>query len=572
MNIVLPIAGLGQRFKNGGYETPKPLIKMDGEYMIERAMKSVDYSNSKLFFIVRQEHIEQYKIDYILKEKFGDDIHVESIGYTTDGALSTCLLVEEHIDNDEPLIIFTPDCYFEPKFVAPTENKIDGMVVTFNSDSNAHSYVKIDDRTGYVIKAAEKEVISNDAVGGLYYYKKGSDFVKYSRETIKKNIRTNNEFYICPVFNYLIRDGGKVGIEKNTEHLILGTPLDISKHYQNKRLNIAVCLSGVLRDWEISVQSLIDKVLGNHNADLFIHTWEIDEEFTDDKWGVNDDGVYTDEGATDADKDRQIVDDTLNVIDNLKESGVTKIIEEEVRSMWEQGVNSEKVSDVGNGSYTHDDGFSAKRRLVEYRVDNQNWPKIKEELKSIRSRLGPRYQRAWSPHNFSCWTHSLYEANDIKNQYIQKNGKHYDLVIRLRTEIEFLFPISEDYLREVKDEHLISIPNHADDGTGKTINDQFAIAVASKMDYYCNIKNVVDKYPAKRLKAMNPHHLWGRHLDEFKIHRPQMPYLLRGMFPKGFSRIKGEFRTKMKKWWEKLTEEQQLLYSKACRKFFRGLR
>ena len=53
MNIVLPIAGLGQRFKNGGYETPKPLIKMDGEYMIERAMKSVDYSNSKLFFIVR---------------------------------------------------------------------------------------------------------------------------------------------------------------------------------------------------------------------------------------------------------------------------------------------------------------------------------------------------------------------------------------------------------------------------------------------------------------------------------------------------------------------------------------
>ena len=64
----------------------------------------------------------------------------------------------------------------------------------------------------------------------------------------------------------------------------------------------------------------------------------------------------------------------------------------------------------------------------------------------------------------------------------------------------------------------------------------------------------------------------NKFLDEFKIHRPQMPYLLRGMFPKGFSRIKGEFRTKMKKWWEKLTEEQQLLYSKACRKFFRGLR
>ena len=246
MNIVLPIAGLGQRFKNGGYETPKPLIKMDGEYMIERAMKSVDYSNSKLFFIVRQEHIEQYKIDSILKEKFGDDIHVESIGYTTDGALSTCLLVEEHIDNDEPLIIFTPDCYFEPKFVAPTENKIDGMVVTFNSDSNAHSYVKISDETS----------VKN------------------------KSVRDFNE-------------------DKNTDD-----PFNKSREGNNK-------------SWYYK-ESLIDKVLGNHNADLFIHTWEIDEEFTDDKWGVNDDGVYTDEGATDADKDRQIVDDTLNVIDNLK--------------------------------------------------------------------------------------------------------------------------------------------------------------------------------------------------------------------------------------------------------------
>jgi NDP-sugar pyrophosphorylase family protein len=231
VNIVLPIAGLGQRFIDGGYETPKPLIKLwDNNYIIERALKSVDYKDCNLFFIVRQEHIDEFNIDKILKEKFGNDIHITAIDYTTEGALCTCLLVEEHIDNDEPLVIFTPDCYFEPKFYPNNiDKKYDGMVVTFNSDSPAHSYVVLDDN-GYVTNATEKEVISNNAVGGLYYYRRGSGFVKYSHQLIDDDDRTKNEFYICPVFNYLIKDGGKIGIEKNTKHLILGTPEDLRRY------------------------------------------------------------------------------------------------------------------------------------------------------------------------------------------------------------------------------------------------------------------------------------------------------------------------------------------------------
>ena len=106
------------------------------------------------------------------------------------------------------------------------------MVVVFNSDSIAHSYVTLDDN-GYVTNAAEKEVISNYAVGGLYYYRRGSDFVKYSHQLIENNDRVNGEFYICPVFNYLISDGGKIGIEENTKHLILGTPEDLKKYEKN---------------------------------------------------------------------------------------------------------------------------------------------------------------------------------------------------------------------------------------------------------------------------------------------------------------------------------------------------
>ena len=229
INIVLPIAGLGQRFIDGGYETPKPLIKVEGKHLIEKALESISYKDSNLFFTVRKEHVDEFNIDEILKHTFGDNIHITIIDYTTEGALCTCLLVEEHINNDNPLIIFTPDCYFEPQFdVKNIDEKYDGMVVTFESDSPAHSYVVLDG--DYVTEAAEKEVISNNAVGGLYYYKEGSDFVKYAHQLIDDDNRTKNEFYICPVFNYLIKDGGKIGIDKNTKHLILGTPKDLEKN------------------------------------------------------------------------------------------------------------------------------------------------------------------------------------------------------------------------------------------------------------------------------------------------------------------------------------------------------
>ena len=228
INIILPIAGLGQRFIDGGYETPKPLIKFQNQHIVEKALESLNTEDCNLIFIIRQEHIDNFNIDSILKDKFGNDITLIVIDYVTEGALCTCLLAEEYVNNNNPLVIFTPDCYFEPRFNPKSiEDKYDGMVVVFPSNSDAHSYVIVGE-DGYVTEAAEKEVISNHAVGGLYYYKRGKDFIKYSHQLINDDVRIKNEFYICPVFNYMIKEGGKVGIDKNTKHLILGTPKDLN--------------------------------------------------------------------------------------------------------------------------------------------------------------------------------------------------------------------------------------------------------------------------------------------------------------------------------------------------------
>ena len=226
-NLLLPIAGNGQRFIDAGYSAPKPLIEINGKTILDRSLESVKIDNCNLIFIIREDHCKEHNLNLVLRSKY-KDCKIVIIPGLTDGALSTCLLAKEHIDNDEPLIIFTPDCYFEPQIdPEKIDEELDGMVCVFESDSPAHSYVLLDKE--YVSDIAEKEVISNLAIGGLYYWKKGSNFVKYGSEMIERNERVKGEFYIAPVFNKFIEKGRHVGIDRNTRHDIMGTPEDLEK-------------------------------------------------------------------------------------------------------------------------------------------------------------------------------------------------------------------------------------------------------------------------------------------------------------------------------------------------------
>ena len=225
-NLLLPIAGKGNRFVEKGYDIPKPLIPVsDGKILVEKSLESVNIDEANLIFIVRREHIDNFGIDSRLQQTFKNNtVIIVSVDYDTEGALSSCLLAKDHIDNSLPLVIFTPDCLFEPAFnIDRIPDEVSGAVATFTSSSPAHSYVILDDE-GFVTKAAEKKVISNNAVGGLYYYKQGSLFVEYAEESVNKKDKTKGEYYICPVYNLLIRDGHKVIVDRNTEHFILGTP------------------------------------------------------------------------------------------------------------------------------------------------------------------------------------------------------------------------------------------------------------------------------------------------------------------------------------------------------------
>jgi NDP-sugar pyrophosphorylase family protein len=238
MKILIPMAGEGSRFSKEGYTFPKPLIDVRGKPMIQSVVENLDF-DCEYIFLVRKEHIEKYSglLDTLDRITNGRFKHVE-VGGLTEGAACTALLAEEYIDNDEGLLIANSDQIIEyerDNFITlKSLTNVDSMVFTFNAVHPKWSFVKTNSR-GFVTEVAEKKPISNIATCGIYWYRRGSDFVKYAKQMIDKDIRVNNEFYIAPVYNELIEDG-KTLIPFYVHRMWgIGTPEDLKNFLANNR-------------------------------------------------------------------------------------------------------------------------------------------------------------------------------------------------------------------------------------------------------------------------------------------------------------------------------------------------
>lgn len=234
INILMPVAGQAKRFTDCGYDLPKPLIPVSGVPMIKLAVQSLvkdaDPKDFRFIFVVREEQIVNYDIGNAFHNLFpGYKIEIASVDYLTQGTLCSCLIAREFITPDDPLIIYTPDVCFKTEFDIHkdfVETNLDGMLLTFKANSPDHSYATLN-QDGLVSRTAEKVVISGDALVGVYCYRSGAMFIKYADEAIEAGTKTNNEFYVSPMYNLLIRDGLKVGIHRTDKMYVLGTPEDL---------------------------------------------------------------------------------------------------------------------------------------------------------------------------------------------------------------------------------------------------------------------------------------------------------------------------------------------------------
>lgn len=237
INILIPMAGAGKRFREAGFKKPKPLIDVLGEPMVKWALKSVDFlekvKNYQLIFVILKEHDEEYNLEKELKKIFGPEINVIKIDKITRGEAETCLAAKEYINNSNKLFVYDCDSYSISKIwdLIKKEDP-DGILVCFKSQDPRYSYVKLDE-SGYVCQTAEKKVISNFAISGTYYFKKGKDFIWAAEEMIKNNELHNNEFYMAPCYNYLLKLAKKIKIVGGDKIWIMGTPEELNFFIKN---------------------------------------------------------------------------------------------------------------------------------------------------------------------------------------------------------------------------------------------------------------------------------------------------------------------------------------------------
>ena len=239
LHIIMPMAGEGSRFLKEGWTTPKPLIELHGIPLFKRAIGSVHIEGvpMKYSFIVRQEHIDKYQIDRQIKAIL-PDANIFSVLKTTRGAVETCQMADSVIADEDGVIVMDCDLEFRSRrFLEILKQSLSlsadkaegGALVSFESNEPRYSYATLDEN-GYVSRTAEKEVISNHALCGAYFFSTGKRFKEIAHQLLNEPEFKKPEYYVSLLYNYLLANGEKVQLAKMEEYYSYGTPEELKRY------------------------------------------------------------------------------------------------------------------------------------------------------------------------------------------------------------------------------------------------------------------------------------------------------------------------------------------------------
>ena len=229
MNIIIPLGGKGERFINGGYTVPKPLIKIFDKPMIEYVIDNIKLTEDDIVFIIYNYGLDNYDFSSIINNKY-KNIHLIKINDTR-GSVETLYLGINDIFNNykynKKSLILDCDTFYTEDIVSIFRNSDKNMVYyTKNYEENPiYSYIGLDNKSN-ILNIKEKEKISDNANTGAYAFIDIKMLYEYCLYVLNNNITFKNEPYTSCVISEMIKDNIEfIGHQLTGEYVIsLGTP------------------------------------------------------------------------------------------------------------------------------------------------------------------------------------------------------------------------------------------------------------------------------------------------------------------------------------------------------------
>lgn len=243
LQIVMPMAGAGSRFVNAGFNTPKPLVRVDNIPMFLKAISSLDNikTQKKYIFVLRQEHIKTQNLDKLIRKSLPEAIIV-TIPEITRGATETALMAKNYLEINDPVIVMDCDLWFESESykimvnsVLNGDNSISAGLLTFEATNPRYSYAKINPNNT-VSEVAEKKVISNHAITGAYFFASANTFINTANTLLGRAIDNKTpEYYISLLYNIMIDEGKKIQATYVDKYASFGTPEELEIYNKTKK-------------------------------------------------------------------------------------------------------------------------------------------------------------------------------------------------------------------------------------------------------------------------------------------------------------------------------------------------
>jgi capsule biosynthesis phosphatase len=236
MIIIIPLGGIGDRFKQNGYKQPKGLIKLFGKPILYYLLDNLNTTDIDFVCIPYNKEYSQYNFEEQLTKDYPNiQFRFFKLANNTEGAAHTINIALNTFSylEDKPILCLDGDNFYTIDIIKlwNGENKI----ITFEdlNEQEIYSYLKIENEQ--VKNIVEKQKISNHACTGAYGFRSYKQLLEYTKKILDNQIKQKGEYYTSTVIREMIKDNISFlyhEIDENNYHC-LGTPTQVKFFYNN---------------------------------------------------------------------------------------------------------------------------------------------------------------------------------------------------------------------------------------------------------------------------------------------------------------------------------------------------